>query len=826
MSPKRSTNSGIFATIGLWVVLALLASGVAAVGVAPSASAWSAGDTYPYRSAKDCAKQFGTYSWCVDENKNGGYSSDEQYSKYLFSYRNCTDFVAYMLNKYNGVGFTNNYGGRQWGNAKTWDDAARAIGLAVNSTPAHGAVAQTDAGTWGHVAYVIGFNSTTVTVAEYNHAGTGAYGTRSVARSAFRYIHIEDLAGPKFTAQSPAAALKVGSAYSYTFKASGRPAPTFSRASGTLPAGLSLAANGKLSGTPTSAGVYKFSVAAKNVVGTATTSTKTVTINVAPTFVAASPQNGKDGVEYRYAFGASGSPQPSFELAAGALPDGLSLGSDGVLSGTPTTPGTSVFAVRATNSAGVATTPSIALTIDAATIAPTFTSAAPPSGRQDETYAYSFEASGNPPPTFAVTFGSLPAGLTLSSDGMLSGIPTTPGTAEFEVSATNSVGVATTGTLAVTIDEPDVTGPQLLISSPVADETVDVPFTVGGTVIDPAGVASVSVSFTDDATGQWLQPDGSLASSPAVFAATLSNPSETTTAWSTGTLTGPDGSYHAHVSATDTADNTSTVTLAFIAFRQSTPPLVPTDVTALSGENSKTTVSWTTPGDGGSPITGFEVERADNLEIRTTAATTVDWAGLTNGDSYEFRVRACNDRGCGDWSSSATAEPYTTPGTVAKPSVTSQNNAIRLAWAAPADGGSAIVRYEVTGAKALSTTASSVTITFGQDGNQKTFQVRACNVAGCGERSAVSSAARAKVIVVAKGAKYAGTAYWYDTKAYGNPGASMTLVCQDGTSLNWYSQKVTLDSTGYYRDATLCWSGDKNPHWVTSGTLTSNKVNF
>jgi hypothetical protein len=50
----------------------------------------------------------------------------------------------------------------------------------------------------------------------------------------------------------------------------------------------------------------------------------------------------------------------------------------------------------------------------------------------------------------------------------------------------------------------------------------------------------------------------------------------------------------------------------------------------------------------------------------------------------------------------------------------------------------------------------------------------------------------------------------------------MTLTCDDSTSANWYSQNITLDSTGCYHDSTLCYSGDANPHWVTSGSLTSN----
>jgi hypothetical protein len=84
---------------------------------------------------------------------------------------------------------------------------------------------------------------------------------------------------------------------------------------------------------------------------------------------------------------------------------------------------------------------------------------------------------------------------------------------------------------------------------------------------------------------------------------------------------------------------------------------------------------------------------------------------------------------------------------------------------------------------------------------------------------------RAKTIELKKGGP-APAGYWYDTTVTGAPGESRTLYCNDGTSQHWYSQAVTLDGTGYYRDSTLCYSGDANPHWVDSGTLVSNKVNF
>ncbi len=103
-------------------------------------------------------------------------------------------------------------------------------------------------------------------------------------------------AAPVFTASTPPATATVGTAYSYTFAASGDPAPTFSVASGSLPAGLSLnAGTGVLSGTPTSAGSSTFTVAATNGVSPDAV-TPLITINV-------EPEPSPDGTQAAVVFG-------------------------------------------------------------------------------------------------------------------------------------------------------------------------------------------------------------------------------------------------------------------------------------------------------------------------------------------------------------------------------------------------------------------------------------------------------------------------------------------------------------------------------------------
>ncbi|MCF6378859.1 CHAP domain-containing protein [Nocardioides KLBMP 9356] len=115
-----------------------------------------------------------------------------------FVLRNCTSFAAWRLRERNGIDFGNDFGGHHWGDARKWDDVARRLGYRVDSVPAIGAIAQTDDGRVGHVAWVSAIGPGTVTVEEYNHAVPGGYGVRTVPVGDFRYLHLDDVAPSPF----------------------------------------------------------------------------------------------------------------------------------------------------------------------------------------------------------------------------------------------------------------------------------------------------------------------------------------------------------------------------------------------------------------------------------------------------------------------------------------------------------------------------------------------------------------------------------------------------------------------------------------------------
>ena len=268
---------------------------------------------------------------------------------------------------------------------------------------------------------------------------------RSATSSAFDIAIASTLA----IAGSPGSAATVGSTYSATFSASGGyGGKTFSMASGTLPAGLTLSAAGVLSGTPTVAGsATGLVVRATDASGTSSSSASFPIDVRTDLALAGSPTGtGAVGTAYSLSVAASGGRSPyAWTLAAGTLPGGLSLDpASGVVSGTPTTPGTAAgirlkvgdadgrsatsppFDIAISSTLAVAGSPASAATVGA-------------------TYSATFTASGGfGTKTFALAAGTLPAGLTLSTAGVLSGTPAAAGTATgLVVSATDASGTTT-----------------------------------------------------------------------------------------------------------------------------------------------------------------------------------------------------------------------------------------------------------------------------------------------------------------------------------------------------------------------------------------------
>ncbi|HJW03587.1 MAG TPA: putative Ig domain-containing protein, partial [Azospira sp.] len=245
----------------------------------------------------------------------------------------------------------------------------------------------------------------------------------------------------------------VGVAYSQTVSASGGTAPygSFALQSGALPAGLSLNSSGTISGTPTAAGTFTFTVRATDSStgnGPYTGTSSTISLTIGAPSLAFSPSTltaATVGAAYSQTISVTGGTAPygNFSLASGSLPLGLSLNSSGTVSGTPTQGGTFTFTVQATDSStgtgapfsGTSTTLSL-------TVAPPTISMVPaslPAVGYGTAYSQTISASGGTAPyTFSISGGTLPTGLSLSSGGVLSGSTTQSGSYPITVTATDS----------------------------------------------------------------------------------------------------------------------------------------------------------------------------------------------------------------------------------------------------------------------------------------------------------------------------------------------------------------------------------------------------
>jgi hypothetical protein len=244
----------------------------------------------------------------------------------------------------------------------------------------------------------------------------------------------------------------INQAYSQSIATSGGTSPiTFSVSSGTLPAALSLSAAGVVSGTPTAAGTSTFTVTATDTAGATVSKTYTVTINAAPAVTTSSLPSWTANLAYSQTIATSGGTNPfTFTISSGSLPAGLSLSAAGVVSGTPTVTGTATFTVTATDAAGATASHAYTVTIDAAVAV---TTGSLPSWTVNRAYSQTIAASGGTGSlTFSVSSGSLPAGLTLSSAGVVSGTPTATGTATFTVTATDTVGASASQSYTVTVN--------------------------------------------------------------------------------------------------------------------------------------------------------------------------------------------------------------------------------------------------------------------------------------------------------------------------------------------------------------------------------------
>ncbi|MFE5700494.1 hypothetical protein [Rhodococcus koreensis] len=116
---------------------------------------------------------------------------------------------------------------------------------------------------------------------------------------------------------------------------------------------------------------------------------------------------------------------------------GLTLGPCAPASGSVFSVGTTLVTAGVSSGAGGPGTLAFDVTVDPFGGAPTI-SGTPPAGTVGTAYSFAFTVAGTPAPTVTTT-DPLPAGLTLSAAGVLSGTPTAAGSFPITVTASNGV---------------------------------------------------------------------------------------------------------------------------------------------------------------------------------------------------------------------------------------------------------------------------------------------------------------------------------------------------------------------------------------------------
>lgn len=234
-----------------------------------------------------------------------------------------------------------------------------------------------------------------------------------------------------------------GASYSTTLTAVGAGSTVWSVAQSSLPPGLILTSGGTISGTPSVADAYVFSVCAANQYGSCTKELTLVVANAAgaPVITTTEIPNAIKSATYSQTLHATGNAPISWSLAGGALPDGLTLDyGTGVISGTPTTSGLYSFTARAYNGVGN-DTHTYQLVVSSLFGAPVILTQSLPQPSLGKAYSVTLEAEGLDPIYWGLWGGELPSGLTLDCEsGVISGTPTTAGTYTFTIMADNMIG--------------------------------------------------------------------------------------------------------------------------------------------------------------------------------------------------------------------------------------------------------------------------------------------------------------------------------------------------------------------------------------------------
>jgi hypothetical protein len=235
----------------------------------------------------------------------------------------------------------------------------------------------------------------------------------------------------------------VGTPYTATLAASGGGGLSWTVSVGSLPAGMTLGSNGVLSGTPSGAGSYTFTVRAD---GGGRSASKQLGLVVVEKLTASAPADQTWEVRRPLEMmitAKGGTPGYSWKIT-GSLPEKTGFignqgnGSTSYVRGVPAQAGTFPVVLTVTDADGASIELRVTLTVAPKLQIKTFSAGRARVGKR---YRLALTPAGGVPATsWALAAGSLPSGLKLNADtGVISGKPRASGMFRFTVVATDSL---------------------------------------------------------------------------------------------------------------------------------------------------------------------------------------------------------------------------------------------------------------------------------------------------------------------------------------------------------------------------------------------------
>jgi PKD repeat protein len=359
-------------------------------------------------------------------------------------------------------------------------------------------------------------SGTPTTLGPFTFGVTATNGARkALAPAAYTVVPVEAMTASYPTPQAFAA----GAAIPLQTPTVGNAVPgvptTFALTQGALPDGLALQADGTITGIPTKAGAYPFTVtaasgplsavasAAYTVNAPAPSGVYPVLTTTAGTVLAVPPTT-------------DGTPLAGATLAGGTLPPGMSLDpATGAIVGTPTTPGVYTVQVTLCPITGPCQTLTAVITVNSPAAAPLTASYQDASGTAGLPIAAirPTVAQGGPVTAAALAAGTLPGGLVLdAATGVIAGTPQAAGAFPLAITLQDASGGRVTLPETITVSAPAATALAAAYapaSTPVGAALTVAPAVTAGGPVTGAGLAGGSLP-----TGMTLAPTGVIQGAP------------------------------------------------------------------------------------------------------------------------------------------------------------------------------------------------------------------------------------------------------------------------------------------------------------------------